>query len=102
MPPNQNCRTQAPAKDEAPAAHAARGAKDPVHEEQRQSRHAPGAKQALQAIEGERKATDYLARLHARQAPSDDLAVTVSMLYGAALRGFCRVLEKALQEVPHG
>ena len=47
-------------------------------------------------IEGERKAHEYLARLQASQADPDELAVIVSMLYGATLRGFCRVLAKAL------
>lgn len=57
---------------------------------------APLAGRALQVIEGESKAAQYLARLHAQQADPDELAVIVSMLYGAALRGFCRVIEKAL------
>ena len=47
-------------------------------------------------IEGERKAHEYLARLQASHADPDELAVIVSMLYGATLRGFCRVLAKAL------
>ena len=47
-------------------------------------------------IEGESKAAHYLARLHAQQADPDELALIVSMLYGATLRGFCRVIEKAL------
>ena len=42
-----------------------------------------------------------VARLHSQQADTDELAVIVSMLYGAALRGFCRVLAKALG-VQHG
>lgn len=54
------------------------------------------SRQALRVIEGERKAGDFLARLHARQADPDELALIVSMLYGATLRGFCRALEKAL------
>jgi hypothetical protein len=57
---------------------------------------APLAGQALRVIEGEGKARDYLARLHAQQADPDELALIVSMLYGATLRGFCRVIEKAL------
>ncbi|MBK7261708.1 MAG: hypothetical protein IPI03_07380 [Rubrivivax sp.] len=47
-------------------------------------------------IEGECKAAQYLARLQAQQADPDELAVIVSMLYGAMLRGFCRAIEKAL------
>lgn len=47
-------------------------------------------------IEGERKAAEYLARLHEQQADPDELALIVSMLYGATLRGFCRVIVKAL------
>lgn len=54
------------------------------------------SEQALRAIEGQQKADAYLARLHAKQADPDELAVIVSMLYGAALRGFCRALEKAI------
>ena len=64
-------------------------------------RSAPQAGQALRVIEGEAKAATFLARLHASQADPDELAVIVSMLYGAALRGFCRVLAKALG-VQHG
>jgi hypothetical protein len=52
--------------------------------------------QALRVIEGEAKAAQYLARLQAQQADPDELAVIVSMMYGAALRGFCRAIEKAL------
>lgn len=52
--------------------------------------------QALRLIEGERKAGEFLARLYAQQADPDELAVLVSRLYGATLRGFCRALEKAL------
>lgn len=54
------------------------------------------AGQALRTIEGESKAREYIARLQAEQADPDELALIVSMLYGAALRGFCRVVEKAL------
>ena len=54
------------------------------------------AGQALRVIEGERKAQDYLARLQAQQADPDELALIVSMLYGAVLRGFCGAIEKAL------
>lgn len=64
--------------------------------ERSDSRSAPRAGQALQAIEGERKAAQYLARLQAEQADPDELAVILSMLYGAALRGFCRAIEKAI------
>lgn len=59
---------------------------------------APHAGQALRVIEGETKAAQYLARLQAQQADPDELALIVSMLYGATLRGFCRVIEKALGE----
>lgn len=52
--------------------------------------------QALRTIEGERKAHEFLARLHAQQADPDELALIVAMLYGATLRGFARVLSKAL------
>lgn len=57
--------------------------------------------EALRTIEGERKAADYLTRLHAQQADPDELALIVSMLYGATLRGFCRALEKVMG-VRHG
>ena len=60
------------------------------------SRGVPHAGQALRVIEGETKAARYLDRLHAEQADPDELALIVSMLYGATLRGFCRVLVKAL------
>ena len=54
------------------------------------------AGQALRVIQGEQQALEYLARLQAQPANPDELAVIVSMLYGADLRGFCRVLTKAL------
>lgn len=50
-----------------------------------------------QTLEGERKAQEYLARLHAIHADPDELALMVSMLYGAVLRGFCAVITKALR-----
>ena len=57
--------------------------------------------QALRAIEGEEKAARYLARLRAQEADPDELAIVLSMLYGPALRGFCRAIEKALGDVRH-
>ena len=60
------------------------------------SQAAPLAGQALRVIEGESKAGQYLARLLAQQADPDELALIVSMLYGATLRGFCRVIAKAI------
>ena len=53
-------------------------------------------RECLRVIDGEQKAAHYLARLQAQQADPDELAVIVSGLYGAALRGFCRVIEHAL------
>jgi hypothetical protein len=52
--------------------------------------------QALQVIEGENQAHEFLRRLRSEQADAHDLAVSVSMLYGARLRGFCSVLTKML------
>ncbi len=54
------------------------------------------ASQAEKVLQGEAKAREYLARLQGQQADPQELAVMVSMLYGAALQGFCRVLEKAI------
>ena len=91
-----------PTKDEAPAAgDAARGFRGEGTTTP-DSRGAHYAGQALCAIEGENKAAKYLARMHAQQADPDELAIIVSMLYGGALRGFCRVIEKALRGVRHG
>lgn len=56
----------------------------------------PNARQALQVVEGERQAAAYLARLQANQADPDELALIVSTLYGATLRGFCRAICKGL------
>ena len=65
--------------------------------------HGPGiaaperlSEQALMAVIGGTKAAEYLARLQAQQADPDELAMILSMLYGATLRGFCRALEKAI------
>ena len=52
--------------------------------------------QALEVLEGENQAAQYLARLQAEQADPDELALVVATLYGANLRGFCRVIAKAL------
>ena len=89
-------------RDEAPAGDAARGFRDDGTTTIPDSRGVPYARQALCVIEGENKAAHYLARMHAQQADPDELAIIVSMLYGASLRGFCRVIEKALRGVRHG
>ena len=60
------------------------------------------ADHATRVIEGERQAHEYLARLHAQQADPNELAIIVSMLYGAVLRGFCAAITKALGSVRHG
>lgn len=57
---------------------------------------APLAEQALLVIDGEELASLYLARLRAQQVDPNELALTVSMLFGATLHGFCRVIEKAV------
>lgn len=59
------------------------------------------ATHALFVICGEARAEQYLARLRAQQAEPDELALTVSMLHGAALRGFCRVIDKAMRGQRH-
>ena len=73
------------------------GFQEGIRSEKPDSHAVPRAGQALQAIEGESKAAQYLTRLQAERADPDELALIVSMLYGATLRGgFCRVIEKAL------
>ena len=84
-----------PGSDEGPAV-AAVAPQESKQDESSDCRATPRSGRALRVIEGETKAAHYLARLHAQQADPDELAVIVSMLYGAALRGFCRVLAKAL------
>jgi hypothetical protein len=84
-----------PGSDEAPAGRTAQGFQDGTRDKT-DSASAPRSAHALRIIEGDRKARDYLARLQAEQADPDELAVIVSMLYGATLRGFCRAIEKAL------
>ncbi len=83
-----------PIKDEGPTANTMALAST-------QSKHthfegANHAVQALRVIEGERKAAKYLACLQAQQADPDELALIIAQLYGATLRGFCRMIEKAL------
>lgn len=56
----------------------------------------PPSAQTLRAIEGEDQARAYLARLQAEQVSPDELAELVATLYGAALFGFARVVEKAI------
>ena len=84
-----------PTRDEGPTV-AAVAPQESKQVESPDSRCPPHTGQALRVIEGERKAAAYLIRLHAAQADPDELAVIVSMLYGSALRGFCRVIAKAL------
>ena len=81
--------------DEAPGV-TAEGFREQRKTDKLDSPRAPHAGQALRVIEGEGKAAAYLARLQAQQADPDELALIVSMLYGATLRGFCRVIDKAL------
>ena len=83
--------------DEAPTVVSGQGFQEGTRNESPDCHGAPHAGQALQVIEGENKAAQYLARLQAQQADPDELAVILSMLYGATLRGFCRALEKAIR-----
>jgi hypothetical protein len=85
-----------PGKDEAPTVASGQGFQKGTQSASPDCHGAPLAGQALRVIEGEQKAAHYLARLQAHQADPDELAVTLSMLYGATLRGFCRALEKAI------
>ena len=85
-----------PGSDEAPTVVSGQGFQEGTRNESPDCHGAPHAGQALQVIEGENKAAHYLARLQAQQADPDELAVILSMLYGATLRGFCRALEKAI------
>ena len=55
---------------------------------------------AARVIEGEQIAGDFLDRMHAGMADPDELAVIVAYLHGELLRGFCRLVQKAL-EVGH-
>lgn len=87
--------TNAPANDEGPTV-AAGALQESKQDENPDFHGAARAGQALRVIEGEAEATHYLARLQAQQADPDELALTVSMLCGATLRGFCRVIDKAL------
>ena len=56
----------------------------------------PCTEHALRTVEGETEAAQYLARWQAPHADPDELALIVCMLYGAALRGIHRAIEKAL------
>lgn len=85
-----------PGKDEAPTVASGQGFQEGTRNESPDCHGAPHAGQALRVIEGERKAADFLARLQAHQADPDELALIVAMLYGATLRGFCRVIAKAI------
>ena len=62
---------------------------------------APYATHAARVIEGEAKAADYLARLQAQQIGPDELASIVASMHDAMLRGFARVIEKALRGASH-
>ena len=84
-----------PASDEGPTVTAV-APQECKRDESIDSHGAPRAAQALRMIEGERRASQYLARLHSRHAEPDELALIVAILYGATPRGFCRVIEKAV------
>ena len=84
------------AKSESPAVAAARALSDQTEANTTNCPGAPLAGQALQVIEGETKAREFLSRLRAEQADAHDFGVIVSMLYGPRLRGFCSVIVKAL------
>ncbi len=85
-----------PTSDEAPAGGTAQGFRIGNRDESDSlaRSHSP---HALRVIEGERKAGEFLARLHSQRAEPDELARIVAALYGAALRGFCAVITKALR-----
>lgn len=84
-----------PGSDEGPTV-AAVAPQESKRDESRDSHGAPHAGQALRVIEGEGKAAAYVAKLQAQKADPDELALIVSRLYGATLRGFCRVIAKAI------
>lgn len=85
-----------PVNDEAPTVASGQGFHEGRRNESPDCHGAAHAGQALRVIEGESMAAEYLARLQDQQADPDELARTVSMLYGATLRGFCRVIVKAI------
>ena len=89
------------AKDNAPGLAGGGGVEGVGNEGRGDSAQPAHSRQALRIIEGEQKARAYLARLCQQQAAPDDLALIVAMLCGDSLRGFCRVIEKALG-VRHG
>lgn len=62
---------------------------------------APRASEAQRVLAGERQARANLARLQRDEADPDELALIMFELYGAALRGFCTVIAKALG-IHHG
>ena len=85
-----------PGKDEAPTVASGQGFQEHKRSESADCHGARHAGQALRVIEGQQKADAYLARLQTQQADPDEPAVIVSMLYGATLYGFARIIEKAL------
>lgn len=54
--------------------------------------------QALQVLEGERLAAEFLEALRDGRAGGDELAVLLARLYGPRLRGACGLLAKLLEE----
>lgn len=86
-----------PTNDEASAVDAARGLKEQDMEELHHYLQDPGVQQVMQAIKGERKAEAYLACLREKRAPAQALAATVASMQGPELRGFCRIIDYAMQ-----
>jgi energy-converting hydrogenase Eha subunit B len=85
----------APANDEGPT-EAAVAPQRIKQDESPGCRGAQAVGQALRGVEGKRKANEFLTRLYAGQDDPAALALIVGMLYGAAQRGFCRAIVKAL------
>ena len=86
-----------PAKENAPVTVGAARGGEFSKSDSRDFAAAPLSAQALETINGEQAAHDYLERLHAQRVEVDELAASVAMLRDAvSLAGFCRVIEKAL------
>jgi hypothetical protein len=86
-----------PAKTEPLAVGAAQGLDGISESDNRDFAAVPLSTQALETIEGERLAHEYLDRLRAQHVTAESLAACVAGLQGAALTGFCAVLRKSLK-----
>ena len=88
-------------KDESPAVASGQGSMDQQRKERPDSQASDHLQQALQAIDGEACAREYLARVARGVSEPGELSALVSYVIDDAIAGALRTIEAAL-EARHG